>query len=184
MATIKDGYYPYKDYKYDGDQDAYELMSKWTSSDTVYLPNNTTNLTTKLNAIDSTLDGIVDDVTLSSSTTWSSTKISNELSTLSADIDGKAELRYKVLAPYGSMQADFNWVVDMFEGFFSMSRNATRVVGIIDRWGEAITYITDEDSSFATVGFSTEDGRRKVVFQNNSNVNILVMYMADGRTFN
>lgn len=179
MATIKDGYYPYKEFKYDEDQDAYELMSKWTSSDTVYMPDGTTNLTTKLSSLDTAIDGIVDDTTTTTTTTWSSTKISNELDTLTEAIEN-VKIKYQVVPAYGTL------IVDMFEGFFSLARSSYVVAGVMTRWaglsGQTISFITEPIQQL-TVSIIVDGGVDKVKFTNNLDANALVMYVDNGHEF-
>lgn len=74
MSEIKSGFFPYKEYKYNENQDAYELMSRWTSADTVFLEDGT--------SVNNVLSGIISDNSVSENATWSSSKISSEINNL------------------------------------------------------------------------------------------------------
>ena len=170
MSEIKEGFFPYKEFRYDKDQDAYELMSRWTSANTVFLEDGEN--------VSDALDGIISDSAVSNDSTWSSSKVSNQINTLSNNINKKSSLYSGALHRKG--EDGDTWEIPIFEGFFSLSRNTHCIWGIVDRWGN-ITYLKEEESTFATVEIITSDSEQKIRFKNNSNYAVLAMFMPSVR---
>ena len=172
MSEIKEGFFPYKEFRYDANQDAYELMSRWTSADTVFLGDGTN--------VSDALTGIVSDSSVSENSTWSSSKVSSELNTLSNSIDKKSSLYCAAL--YKDGEDGDTWEIPIFEGIFSLSRNTHCILGIVDRWGN-ITYIKEEESTFAKAEIITSGSQQKLRLKNNSSYSILAMFMPAVRYF-
>ena len=172
MSEIKEGFFPHKEYRYNADEDAYELMSRWTSADTVFLDDDTN--------VSNALSGMISDDGVSEDAAWSSSKVSTEIDGLSDALEKKCSLYSAVLYQDG-IEGDI-WEIPIFEGLFTLSRNTHCIMGIIDRWGN-ITYIKEEENSFATVSIIAADDQRKVRFKNNTNYSILAMYMPSVRYY-
>ena len=150
MSSIADGYDKHKLYEYHANTDTYQLTSPWVSSETVEMDNGTT-AEARMAALDTGIDGLLDDTQTTTTSGWSSTKINNTVNAApqindkltsatnvwSSDKTARYRQHFQIIEGGKTVN------LPMFEGWFAIARAAsatTGIVGLVDRWG-GITYV-------------------------------------------